>query len=380
MRIAYLHSGSVPSIYANGVHVMRMCDAFADAGHHIELYAVPGAARTDDLHVYYGTRNRFPVHAVPLLTASTFGPLLRAQRVRRRIRRGPMPDILYGRDPYALLAAAGAAPVVYETHLLWPDRAVRGVERLLFRHRALTRVVFVTQALAEDYLAHFPQLRARTDVELVTASDGADPVPPTGPVAALPGRPDALRVGYVGHLYPGRGTDIILGLAARLPDADFHLVGGTDQDRSHWQGRNSRPNVFFHGHHPPAALPPYYRAFDIVLAPYQTTVGCAGGFGDISRWVSPMKLFEYMAYGKAIIASDLPVLREVLADGVNCLLRAPADTAGWAAAIEHLGADVSARQALGDTARHQLNTRYTWRARVDRVLPDRTLAATTGQP
>ncbi|MFF5130066.1 glycosyltransferase family 4 protein [Streptomyces syringium] len=380
MRIAYLHSGSVPSVYANGVHVMRMCDAFADAGHDIELYAVPGTARTDDLHAYYGTRNRFPVHTVPLPSAPVLGPLLRARRVRGALRRRAAPDVLYGRDPYALLAAAGTAPVVYETHLLWPDRAVRGIERLLFRHRALTRVVFVSQALADDYRRAFPRLRARTDLELVTASDCADPVPPGGPVATLPGRPEALAVGYVGHLYPGRGTDVILALAERLPAVDFHLVGGTEQDRSHWQSRSSHPNVFFHGHHPPAALHPYYRAFDIVLAPYQSKVGCAGGFGDISRWVSPMKLFEYMAHGRAIIASDLPVLREVLTDGVDCLLRAPDDVAAWADAITYLAADASARQALGATARHRLTTRYTWRARVDLVLPGRTPATVAGQP
>ncbi|MFD0381985.1 glycosyltransferase family 4 protein [Streptomyces stramineus] len=307
------------------------------------------------------------------------GPLLRARRVRGALRRRAVPDVLYGRDPFALLAAAGRAPVVYETHLLRPERSVRGVERLLFRHRALTRVVFVTQALADDYRKAFPRLGARTDLDLVTASDCADPVPLDGPVATLPGRPEAVTAGYVGHLYPGRGTDVILALAERLPAVDFHLVGGTDQDRSHWQSRSRHPNVFFHGHHPPAALHPYYRAFDIVLAPYRTTVGCADGVADISRWVSPMKLFEYMAHGKPIIASDLPVLREVLTDGVNCLLRAPGDVAAWADAVAHLAADASARQALGATARHQLTTRYTWRARVDRVLPGRAPATVTGQ-
>ncbi|WP_197085034.1 glycosyltransferase family 4 protein [Saccharothrix sp. ST-888] len=174
----------------------------------------------------------------------------------------------------------------------------------------------------------------------------------------------------MGHLCPGRGTDVILELAARLPGLDFPLVGGTAEDRAHWEGRSHRSNVYFHGHEPPARLHPYYRAFDLVLAPYQRRVACAGGIGDISRWVSPMKLFEYMSHGKAIIASDLPVLREVLADGVNSLLCPPDDVSAWAGAVARLAADAPRRAALGAAARRQLDLQHTWLSRVDQVLPD----------
>ncbi|GFE26953.1 glycosyltransferase family 4 protein [Streptomyces nigrescens] len=369
MRIAYLHSGSIPSVYANGVHVMRMCDAFTDAGHEVVLHALPGTTPADDIHAYYGTRNRFEVrpHGQPAVPGA--GKWIRARQIRADLRRRGVPDLLYGRDPFALLACSGLAPLVYETHLLWPSRTIRAVERSLFRRPNLRRVVCVSQALADDYRAAFPELTALNTVDLVAAHDCADPVPLDGPVAPLPGRERALRIGYVGHLYPGRGTDVILGLAEQLPDADFHLVGGTTADRTHWQSRCRQPHVYFHGHRPPAELAPFYRAFDIVLAPYQRRAYCAGGVGEISRWVSPMKLFEYMAYGKAVIASDLPVLREALTDGVNCLLRPPGSVADWAQAVTQLAEDTALRTALGNEARRQLTERYTWRARVDRVLP-----------
>ncbi|MEV5880819.1 glycosyltransferase family 4 protein [Streptomyces sp. NPDC052101] len=372
MRIAYLHSGSIPSVYANGVHVMRMCDAFTDAGHEVVLYAPPGTAPAEDVHAYYGTRNRFEVRTVAQPRIPGLGVWIRAWRVRADLRRRGVPDLLYGRDLRALLAASDLAPLVYETHLLWRDRVVRGIERLLFGRRNLRRVVFVSQALADDYRRAFPQLDSLPRADLLTAHDCADPVPDGGPPAGLPGRPGALRIGYVGHLYPGRGMDIILALAGRLPEAEFHIVGGTATDREHWQSRCSQSNVRFHGHLPPAELPPYYRAFDIVLAPYQRKVFCAegvGGSGEISRWVSPMKLFEYMSYGKAIIASDLPVLREVLDDGANCLLCPPDSVDAWADAVKRLAEDRTLREALGAEARRRLHDRHTWRARADQVLP-----------
>ncbi|MGW2631179.1 glycosyltransferase family 4 protein [Streptomyces chattanoogensis] len=369
MRIAYLHACEIPSVFANGVHVMRMCDAFADAGHDITLYAATGSTPAEDIHAYYGTRNRFPVHTFAAPRIPVLGLWIRAWRVRRAVRRSGAVDLLYGRDLYALLASAGLAPLVYETHLLRPGRDQRLMERLLFRLGSLRRVVTITQALAEDYRRTVPRLRRPGGPEMVTASDCADLPPTTGPTATLPGRPDALKVGYVGHLYPGRGIDVILALAASVPDADFHLVGGTNEDLAHWRSRSRPPNVHFHGHRPPAQLHPYYRAFDLVLAPYQRRVACAGGVGDIGRWVSPMKLFEYMSHGKAIIASDLPVLREVLTDGVNCVLCPPDDVAAWTAAVKRLADDPGERASLGQVAERQLRRDYTWRARVDRVLP-----------
>jgi glycosyltransferase involved in cell wall biosynthesis len=366
MRLAYLHSGSIPSVYANGVHVMRMCDAFTEAGHEVTLYALPGSVHADDVYDYYGVRHRFPIYTISAPTRIVLlGMGIRALRVRADVRRS-RPDLAYGRDLYSLAAVSDLCPLVYETHMLWDNRAWRWLERRLFRARTLQRVVTVSAILADDYRRAFPELNS---LDLLVAPDGADPPKPAGPTVRLPGRAEALKIGYVGHLYPGRGIDVILDLAGRLPGLDFHLVGGTTEDRSHWQSRSRLPNVYFHGHQPPATLGSYYRSFEIVLAPYQTKVGCAGGIGDISRWTSPMKLFEYMSQRRAIIASDLPVLREVLTDRVNCLLCPPADLTAWAAAIIELAADQELRRSLGTEAQHQLLTRYTWRQRVDRVLP-----------
>ncbi|MEJ8641170.1 hypothetical protein WKI68_06125 [Streptomyces sp. MS1.HAVA.3] len=65
MRIAYLHGGSIPSFFANGVHVMRMCDAFTAAGHDATLYSLPGSYTDADPYEYYGVRHRFPIRLVP---------------------------------------------------------------------------------------------------------------------------------------------------------------------------------------------------------------------------------------------------------------------------------------------------------------------------
>ncbi|MEV5378257.1 glycosyltransferase family 4 protein [Streptomyces nondiastaticus] len=367
MRIAYLHSGSIPSVFANGVHIMRMCDAFSAAGHEVTLYATPGSQPADDPYAYYGVRHRFPVRRVPCPDYTPAGYWKRAEAVRDLLIRDGVPDLLYGRDPYSLSAAADLAPFVYEVHQLRDDLAPAGMERDLLAQPRLARVVVITHALARDLQAAYP---GPGPLPVLVAPDCADPVDPatTTALPELPGRPDAPRIGYVGHLYDGRGIDLIIELARRLPAFDFHLVGGTPEYRARWEESCGLPNVHFHGHRPPSDLPAYYPHFDVVLAPHQRKVYTWGNLFEIGRWTSPMKIFEYMAHGRPIVASDLPVLREVLHDGVNCLLCPPEDIDAWAAALNRLVADEALRRALGDEARRQVLDRYTWRRRADDVL------------
>jgi glycosyltransferase involved in cell wall biosynthesis len=84
--------------------------------------------------------------------------------------------------------------------------------------------------------------------------------------------------------------------------------------------------------------------------------------------MSPLKLFEYMASGKPILASDLPVLREILTDGVNCKLASPDDPSEWVKALELLVQDRAYAMKLGDVAKKELIEKYTWKCRAQKVL------------
>jgi glycosyltransferase involved in cell wall biosynthesis len=90
------------------------------------------------------------------------------------------------------------------------------------------------------------------------------------------------------------------------------------------------------------------------------------GGGDIAEWASPMKVFEYLACGRAILASDLPVLREVLTED-NSVLAPPEDAAAWNHALRSLAADAGRREALALRARADAGL-YSWEQRARRAL------------
>ena len=126
---------------------------------------------------------------------------------------------------------------------------------------------------------------------------------------------DVFTVGYSGHLYEGRGIDLILELVERLPTINFILMGGEEVHIENWRRviRNRElKNVTLIGFVPNAELPLYLAACDVLLMPYQQNIQVQGSTISTHEWMSPMKMFEYMAAKRLIISSDFPILRTVL--------------------------------------------------------------------
>ena len=370
MKIAYASSSCIPSRYANSINVMKMCQSFTRLGHDVELYVpdMPDAERDVDIFAYYGVAQKFFVKRLPAPTFPSFvGRTVYAGGYALSVSR-TSPNIAYGRDwPALLMAARGGFPVVLELHAPAPRG---GLKRLLFerlmRSDNLIRVVVNSEALKSDILAEFPQLKDRAHL----ARNGADPLPPdNGEAAPITRRDQMLLVGYIGHLYPGRGMEILGDFAEYCPWADFHIVGGWPEDVRFWKARLARNgNVFFHGHVPPSQVPSFLRIFDVLIAPYQPVVTLHGGLGDNAKWVCPLKLFDYMAAGKPIICSDHPVIREIVSHEKEALLCAPRDVAGWAEALRRLRDNRELRARVGANALERFTRNHSWDARALSVL------------
>jgi glycosyltransferase involved in cell wall biosynthesis len=368
MKLAYLSSAIIPSREANSIHVMKMCQAFSQLGHDVTLLApdvIQGIELgVTDIYAFYGVARCFEVHKLPWRKIKGRGWLY-GWEAGRFVQRLDI-DMAFGRSLHACAVAAHhGLPTVWDAHML--TFLTRPSERWLFRWMvdapSFRHMTVNCASLQRCILEQEPTLKGR----IIVAHNGADPLPDILEPADLEGngRP---QVGYVGHLYPGKGFEIIPTLAARVPWADFHVVGGEDETVTALRADKSIPeNVHLHGFVSPAETEKLCLAFDVVLAPYQSHVQVAGG-GETAAWMSPLKVFGYMAAGKPIICSDLPVLREVIECGRNGLLVPPDDSDGWAIALQRLLGDPVLRERLGSTARTDFLAHYTWQRRAQRVL------------
>ena len=400
MKIIYISNSVIPSRSASGVNVMKMCQAFSANGHEVTLLARTRSRIVGrDIFQYYGVQPNFkiktffePANKI-LWLRRLWRRLLRGLAVRRVPRNGifkfpygwrcwkflsNLDDtsvLVYGRFPDGIYAAMRRGFCsVYEAHQPPDTEPVRMLEEI-FKSPHFKRLVTISHALKKEYLKLFPFLE---EDKVSVAPDGAD-IPDTkedkfGEVANWQGREGLLQVGYVGALYPGKGMELISKLAPLMEDVDFHVIGGDESDLEYWKKMIRQKNVYFHGFVPHGSLGAYYQKLDVVLAPYQKKVFIAPRDEpvewnvDISRWTSPLKIFEYMAYAKPIISSNLPVIKEVLKNEENALLCDPEDVEGWKAAILKLKEDKPLREKIGRRAFEDLQNKYTWVKRADKVL------------
>ncbi len=368
MRITCISAAQVPSDTANSIQVMKVCQALAQLGHEVILL-VPGpqpkGLQPIVLMKHYGLQSLFNIEWLPGHSRRLFP----WKAVRRASRLDA--DLLYTWPlQSAVLGLLGRFPVLLELH----DFPRGSFGPIWFRSFLLLggrkRLLPITQALqtaVERKYGRLPEQQVRL------APDGVDlerymslPDPLTAREnLKLPAAPTVL---CTGHLYDGRGADLFLTLAARLPQTSFVWVGGRPGDVEKWKDQAAAQalnNVIFTGFMPNESIPIYQAAADVLMMPYQPEVATSSG-GNTAAIASPMKMFEYMAASRAILTSDLPVLHEIL-DETMAVFCPPRDVAAWDSALKGLLTDEKRRQTLGQNACGRVES-YSWLERARRCL------------
>lgn len=422
----YLADVRLPIERANGIQTVQTAHALARRGHTVMLVCRPDTERParEPLR-YYGLP---PLPSLTLAPVRVLGPswLRRAQYLMAAAAWAmgrTSADILMTRDlgvASLLLRIPRACrpPLVYESHGFAPvvagemarllstgrEASPRKRQRLFGRERHVWHVadgyVTITSGLLRELKetfgsrsgaavvpdgaslpAHVLGFDACASSPPGSDPDGRTPVTaphgsgvgggtegPRAPRSAAAGAgtsQDSPLVGYAGHLYPWKGVDVLVDALARLPLMRGLIVGGHPnegdlarlRDRARTLGAADR--IEFTGQVPPAEVRTRLAAADVLVLPNRRSQ-------ISSHYTSPLKLFEYLALGKPIVASDLPALREILTPGVTAELVEPDDAAALAEALSRVVGAPAYAAALGEHAR-QLAAEFSWDKRAERL-------------
>ena len=371
MRIAIITNSRIPSLTANSIQAMKVCQALAQLGHEIRLYAPRETEPTkwEQLAAHYGLSTPFEIEWLPSIPKLkrydfTIHSILAARKFKA--------DLVYTwlLNP-AVVALWLGWPVVLEMHAEVTGKLGPWLMRRFWRSSTRKRMLATTRPL-RDAVERVAGLTFPEDAVQI-APNGVDPAQ----YKSLPGAAEARRqlnledkltVGFTGHIYPGRGADLLFELAKRMPDVNFLWVGGTPDEVSYWRDQLSdagASNVTMTGFVENSRLPLYQSAADILLMPYGRSISASSG-QNIAEVINPMKMFDYMAAGRAIVSADLPVIHEVLNDD-NAVFCEPGNADAWESTLRELIADEPSRLLLGAQARKDV-AGYTWVARAKRAL------------
>lgn len=372
-EIIYIANARIPTEKAHGIQIMKMCEAFSNLGAHVEL-VVPnrGTPIKEIPFIYYKIKKSFAIKKIFCLDLVRFGKVgfflqvlsFTAAAFFYVISRDA--DFIYSRDELPLYFLS-----FFKKNIFWETHTPKYnfLTRRLFKKT--DTVVSITQGLKDFYIE-----KGISAGRILVAPDGVDLADfdiniskdKLGEDLALP--KNKKIIGYVGK-YKTMGkekgvSDLIFSFSEVLKDVNdaFLLLVGINQNEL------SEVEKFFKdlgiksenykivAHVPRKEVPYYLKASDLLVMNYPRAE-------HFEKYMSPLKLFEYMASGAPIISTDLPSVREVL-NNKNSLLVPPGDVESLVEGIKNLLennsiAFILSRQALEDIKK------YTWHERTKKI-------------
>ena len=322
MKILYISQSVIPSKSANSIHVMKMCSALSKLGNKVDLFCWNNQRviekNIENNFKFYSVAQNFKILRLNVIDIWILREIMTVLYIIYKIFTKKY-DLVYSRSTQIswFLSIFGIKTIL-EIHSP-PSTKTNFLFKKNFKKGNLRFLILINHALKKHILETYEVHRY---LEIIIMPDAADDKKINNIKNRLnPNFEIKNSVGYLGHLYQGRGIGLIIKLAKEFPKNNFYIVGGTSQHVQVWKKSLNLKNIFFMGFQNQNNCIFLRHKFDYLIAPYQNKVYVHGAASETSgnkskletsRWMSPLKLFEYMEAKKPIITSDLPAIREIL--------------------------------------------------------------------
>ena len=372
MKVAYITNSRIPAVFANGIQVMKMCEAIAKLGHNLTLIIPINEKenfqlKEEDIFSFYGVERTFDIQRTPFrkifihdLTSSLYAKMKKV-------------DLCYTISAYAAYFAPRLGiPTAFEAHNPLHHLRLRGPVAPIIFNSPYVKIITVSNWLTRFYIENYgvnPQ-------KIITKPNGVDIekftiVSTKEEVRRELNLPQNKRIiCYTGNLYKGRGIELLLSVSKQLTrDSLILIVGGRSGDLEKYKSISLQmgcTNVHFIGFVLNNAVPKYLAASDVLVMPYQRDTEDPSGQIQ-TNYMCPMKMFEYMASGRPIVASNLDQIKEVLRDSENALLFDPGDETAFLNLIKIALEDKEVAQKIAKNAQDQVKN-YTWAKRAKEIF------------
>lgn len=365
--------GRFPSEKAASLFAAKSCESFADTGMNVTLLVPRRVGRVKEVPFdYYGVHKNFKIVYLPTLDflnlrifqalAFQIGFLVfSVSCFLYLIFKAKRTDIIYSNESLPVLLSSFYFPnTLYEVHD-FPEHKL-GFYKVLFRmvRHILVTNIWKLKQLEQTFGA--PRSKILCERNAVELKDFDISITKKEARKKLGLKVDGNIVVYTGHLYGWKGVDTLALAAEKLPeDTLVVFVGGTDLDVKNFKNiYGTAKNISIVGHMEHSEIPVWQKAADVLVLPNTAKE-------DISKYhTSPMKLFEYMASRRPIVATDIPSIREIL-DDTKAVIVSPDDPSAMAKGIAEILEDDARAKIITEKAYQDVES-HTWDKRAKRIL------------
>lgn len=337
MRINYITNVRLPTTRAQGYAIMKMCSEFTKAGAEVQLF-VPernGSLLKQDPFDFYGIAKAFDIKKVIsfdfLGRTFRFGKLFYwidilsffiSMKFRAVLN---MEDFIYSRD-YLTALFFPKNSVALEIHDI-PDSltlfrmAIKKVKLFFVLNNNLKNDL-IEMGVMEDKIFIFPSGVELKDFDIEISKEEAR--------EKLDLPIDKNIVVYTGHLYSWKGVETLADAGKQMPETHFVFVGGVEPELGKFVSKYKKyDNIIIRPSVERSLIPVYLKAADVLVLPNSAKEEIS------ARYTSPLKLFEYMASGRPIVASRLSSITEILTEN-ECIFAEPDNDQSFISSIKKM--------------------------------------------
>ncbi len=370
MRIKYVANVRIPTPRAQGYAIMKMCSEFSKAGCEVELL-VPNRKNTESIEKnpfdFYGIEGNFRIKKVPspdfLGRTMKFGKIFYwldailfffGVRFFIKLKKD---DVLYTRDFLTLLFFSRRRKIFLEVHDIPSSRFL--FHKLIKKPKGFfvlnenIKKILVEMGVSENKILISPSGVEISDFNIkIDRNEARKKI-------NLPA--DRNIIMYTGHLYSWKGVEVLAETARLMPEKLFVFVGGVEPEISLFKAKHDAfKNIIIKPFIERKQIPFYLKSADVLVLPNLANEKIS------SDYTSPLKMFEYMASKRPIIASDLPSVRQILTDE-SAFFVSPNNPDLLAGVIKKIFSDSSASDRKVASAWNDVQ-RYTWKARTELIV------------
>ena len=353
-RLNYIAEIFLPAKSAYSIHVMKMCNSFSSIGYKINLFIL-NKKKNSNIFNYYNCKNKFKIVNTDIGYNNFCTRIIFAIKILIRSRHENNSFYISRSVITGLLLNLFKKNVIIEIH-----HELKSLSNFLFniikrtRYFNYLKFIFISKNLANLFYINKKNYIILDDA--VSLEDFKN-------TYNKKWKYNKTCV-YAGSFTKGKGVENIIQIAKFAKKIQFHLYG--DISISEYSANDFKENVHYMGYAKYKDIPKILSQYKVLLMPYSNKVYVRSNNLEISKVMSPLKLFEYMASKRVIIAKYLPIYKHILNKKNSILIKSNLPKL-WAREINFAFKNFKITKNLGFEAYRDVK-KYTWNLRAEKIV------------